>query len=198
MNSIENNNNEEQEIENENEKAKLRELNTKENYNKRINIKNRRKNSYKSFLLSFVIIFLFYLIFKFCLIKLNIIYNYNNKNLKISIEENNKITLKKNIINDGKNIRKNNNLTNNIENYLSNNNTNIINKKKIGLAFIYSTLYSNGIARFITLTANYFMKTGKYDICFITSKPNVKEYTYNSSIKRFIGENNLNKEYNKI
>ena len=190
MNSIENNNNEEQEIENENEKAKLRELNTKENYNKRINIKNRRKNSYKSFLLSFVIIFLFYLIFKFCLIKLNIIYNYNNKNLKISIEENNKITLKKNIINDGKNIRKNNNLTNNIENYLSNNNTNIINKKKIGLAFIYSTLYSNGIARFITLTANYFMKTGKYDICFITSKPNVKEYTYNSSIKRFIGENN--------
>ena len=70
---------------------------------------------------------------------------------------------------------------------------NITNKdsnKKIGLAFVYSTLFSNGIARFITLTANKLMETGNYDICFITGNPYHKEYTYNSSIKRFIAHNN--------
>ena len=34
------------------------------------------------------------------------------------------------------------------------------------------------------------MKTGKYDICFITSNPYNKDYSYNSSIKRFIAHNN--------
>ena len=72
----------------------------------------------------------------------------------------------------------------------NNNNINNITEKKIGLAFLYSTLYSNGIARFITLTSNYLMKTGKYDIYFITSKPYSKEYTYNKNIKRFIALDN--------
>ena len=63
--------------------------------------------------------------------------------------------------------------------------------KKIGLAFIYSSLFSNGIARFITVTANYFMKTGKYDIIFITGKPNRKEYSFDKRIKRYVGEDNF-------
>ena len=70
------------------------------------------------------------------------------------------------------------------------NSTNNILNKKIGLAFVYNTLYANGIARFITVTANNLIKTGKYDICFITSNPYGSEYIYNSSIKRFFLVNN--------
>ena len=43
-------------------------------------------------------------------------------------------------------------------------------KKKIGIAFIYSTLSANGIGRFITVTAKYLQRTGKYNIYFITGK----------------------------
>ena len=71
-------------------------------------------------------------------------------------------------------------------NYTINNET-----KKIGIAFVYSTIYSNGIARFMTVTANNLMKKGKYDIYFITGQKASKEYTYNSKIKRFIGYNNF-------
>ena len=83
-----------------------------------------------------------------------------------------------------------NNIINNTTNRLTNNIISNNPEKKIGLAFLYSSLFSNGITRFITVTANYLIKTGKYDICFITSKPYHKEFTYNSSIKRFIALNN--------
>ena len=63
-------------------------------------------------------------------------------------------------------------------------------KKKISLAFIYSSLYSNGIGRFITVTSKYLIKTGKYDICFITKEPYFKEFSYEPEIKRFIAYNN--------
>ena len=63
-------------------------------------------------------------------------------------------------------------------------------KKKISLAFIYSSLYSNGIGRFITVTSKYLIKTGKYDICFITKEPNPIEFSYEPEIKRFVGYNN--------
>ena len=62
--------------------------------------------------------------------------------------------------------------------------------KKIKIAFVYSTLFSNGIARFITVTANNLIKTGKYDIYLITGKPYHKEYSYDKRIKRFVGEDN--------
>ena len=62
--------------------------------------------------------------------------------------------------------------------------------KKIWLSFVYTSLYSNGIARFITLTSNYFIETGKYDIYFITKKPTNKEYPFNPKIKRFIAYDN--------
>ena len=83
---------------------------------------------------------------------------------------------------------------------ISSNNLNITYNKtinnddtnKIGIAFVYSNLFSNGVARFITLTAEYFLQTGKYDIYFITANPYHKEYNFSKKIKRFIGENNLN------
>ena len=64
-------------------------------------------------------------------------------------------------------------------------------KKKIGIAFPYYSLHANGIGRFITVTANNLMKTGKYDICFITEKPpSAGEFSYDPKIKRFVAYNN--------
>ena len=95
------------------------------------------------------------------------------------------------------------NLRKNISNKMSNasiindsvNQTNKISEKnktneKIGIAFIYSTLYSNGIARFITVTSKNLLKTGKYNIFFITGKPYYKEFSYEPEIKRYIAHNN--------
>ena len=64
-------------------------------------------------------------------------------------------------------------------------------KKKIKLAFNYYNLQANGIGRFIAVTANNLIKTGKYDICFITEKPpSSGEFAYDSRIKRFVSNNN--------
>ena len=68
--------------------------------------------------------------------------------------------------------------------------------KKIGLAFVYNIMHSNGIAKYIILLADYLMKTGKYDICFITSEPNPKDLKYNNTIKRFNAYNNYHKILN--
>ena len=65
-------------------------------------------------------------------------------------------------------------------------------KKKIGIAFLYYSLHANGIGRFITVTANNLIKTGKYDIYFITEKPpSPGEFQYDSRIKRFVAYNNF-------
>jgi glycosyltransferase involved in cell wall biosynthesis len=63
-------------------------------------------------------------------------------------------------------------------------------KRKLGVALIYSTLFSNGIARFLQVTGNYLAETGRYNVYFITGKPYHKEYKFHKDIKRFIGENN--------
>ena len=62
--------------------------------------------------------------------------------------------------------------------------------KKITLAFLYSTLSANGIGRVITVTAKYLIKTGKYNLIFITEKPYSREFSYDKSIKRFYCYNN--------
>ena len=67
-------------------------------------------------------------------------------------------------------------------------------KKKIKLAFNYYSLQANGIGRFIAVTANNLIKTGKYDIYFITEKPpTAGEFEYDSRIKRFVSNNNYTK-----
>ena len=63
-------------------------------------------------------------------------------------------------------------------------------KKKIGLAFIYSTLSANGIGRVITVTAKYLLPTGKYNLYFITGKRYKNEFSYDPKIKRFIAYDN--------
>ena len=61
--------------------------------------------------------------------------------------------------------------------------------RKIRIAFVYSTLYANGIARFITVAANYFVKTGRYDVFIITESSSKKEYKYDKRITRIISKN---------
>ena len=190
---------EEIEEENENERYRLSEIN-KIKYNKSSSNKEIGK---KYFWITILAIFILLFVLSatvFIIIKMIKRINNRKENLNkeifrilnISNPQNNiindanKITITNNIINITNNEIINNMFTNDTNN-ITNNNQN----KKIGLAFIYSTLYSNGIARFISLTANYLMKTGRYDISFIISKTYSKEYTYNSSIKRFTAEHNF-------
>ena len=60
---------------------------------------------------------------------------------------------------------------------------------KLKIAFVYSSLYANGIARFISVTANNFIKTGKYEIYVITEYKSGSDYYLDSDIKRIIAKN---------
>ena len=81
-------------------------------------------------------------------------------------------------------INRNNitNSTNSIEEY---------DKNKIGVAFIYHILHSNGVARVITLTADHLVKTGKYNVFLITGKPYERDFKYDNRIRRFVGHDNI-------
>lgn len=117
--------------------------------------------------------------------------SYNNESKEINLSYNNEMNetnnLSINIINETKqnNITAIINTTNFSEN-ISNNDIILYNntKKKISIAFVYSTLYANGIARFIAVTANYLIETGKYDIYIITGNPYSKDYKINNKIKK--------------
>ena len=169
MNSIgiKNKYQENEEIDNESEKSKLKGDNiikVIDNHNNLSN-KNNCLKYFKFLLVPIVMLILF--IFFFIII-------YKNKETKESIN-------KKEILNNS-----------NQPNIKGKEKNKLIekNNKKIGIAYVYSSLYANGVARFITVAANNLIKTGNYDISFITSNPYGREYTYNSSIKRFCIINN--------
>ena len=173
--------------------------------------KYKNSNSILNIILQSIIIILIIVLFFFVFIKAikrvnikSIKDNYNLRNNKNNINNNTFSELKLNnstisstiikdkkpsneIIDDIKNIKPLEETINTMTNNILEKNTS---KKKIGLAFLYSTLYSNGIARFITVTSKNLLKTGKYDICFITEKPYYKEFSYEPEIKRFIAYNN--------
>ena len=73
--------------------------------------------------------------------------------------------------------------------------TEVINKfefnttHKLKIAFIYVSLYANGIARFISVTANNFFKTGKYEIYVITEYKTASDYYLEDGIIRLIAKN---------
>ena len=192
MESVEVNENKEKEKENEqeneNEKTRLSEIDVIELYSNTKDGGNSNK-CYKMILVIIVTFFILSLFFFISLKTVNIFYEdrTNIDNLKLNLNqadntEDNKTKIDKQQI-------KNETTNNNSNNETSNSGHNNVNKK-IRLAFAYSTLYSNGIARFITVTANAFMETGKYDIYFITGKQTQKEYSYNPNIKRFITYDN--------
>ena len=171
----------------------------KEKDNKEIrnnNLKNKNKNSNTKntclIIISFIVIMLILIIL---LIYIRITSNlYLNKfgpkfNLRKSIS-NKALNNNSNILSNIPNVS----IIEDIKNIINNQTDEIINKnktkEKIGIAFIYSTLYSNGIARFITVTSKNLLKTGKYNIFFITGKPYYKEFSYEPEIKRYIAHNN--------
>ena len=172
---------EENNFEKENESVSLKTINQNDsNYNNdnnknslKINQKpkDKKKNIifYINIIISiffFVLIILIFILFFFKLSGKHDLTNANNKyNLRNDKLEN---------INDDKGINEGNNILN----------------RKIGIAFIYSTLYSNGIARFITVTSKNLLQTGRYNIFFITDKPYYKEFSYEPEIKRYIAHNN--------
>ena len=187
-----------QENDNENEKLKLKGIDIIEFYNNKKTEKNSNSNNCIKIIIAIIISIVILSLFFFISLKtVDIIYedssNLDNLKLRLSQNKNNtkdniNLGLDKPKI-EGQQII--NDITYNILNNKSKNNyTDDMNKnketKKIGLAFVYTSLYSNGIARFITLTSNYFIETGKYDIYFITKKPTNKEYPFNHKIKRFI------------
>ena len=173
----------------------LKEKDNKEIINNN-NLNNKNKNSdIKNtclIIISFVVIMLILIIL---LIYIRITSNlYLNKfgpkfNLRKSIS-NKALNNNSNILSNIPNIS----IIEDIKNIINNQTDEIINKnktkEKIGIAFIYSTLYSNGIARFITVTSKNLLKTGKYNIFFITGKPYYKEFSYEPEIKRYIAHNN--------
>ena len=71
------------------------------------------------------------------------------------------------------------------------NNTKIISEEKTNVAFIYPALTANGISRFMIVTGEYLLKTGKYNIYFFTKPKTKDEISYNQTIKRFDIYNNL-------
>ena len=80
-----------------------------------------------------------------------------------------------------------NNITTTIEETINKFVFNTTNKLKI--AFVYSTLYANGIARFISVTANNLIKTEKYEIYVVTNYKYAKDYKLDNRIKRIIAKN---------
>ena len=115
------------------------------------------------------------------------IFNNTHTNKNISLE-----SLPKNK-NENQKINNNNNITstnNNVVVNLNKKDIQIKERPKPGVAFIYHILHSNGVARVVALTADYLIKTGKYNVYLITGKSYSKDYKYDSRIKRFIGHEN--------
>ena len=210
-------NEEDDELDKENEKASLKHerKNDKNIYKKRkkIKIKNSSIITFTNICICIFLLFFIFIIFYLQLSisspnnpstlnkKLNLRKNIKNNTTIIKPSETFEIindTIEENfyfdninIIEDIKNIEippLYESINSMSEEFLEKNKT----KKKIGLAFPYYSLHANGIGRFITVTANNLMKTGKYDICFITEKPpSHGEFEYDSRIKRFVAYNNF-------
>ena len=197
-------------IEKANEKTSLKQLkqNDTSNYiqkrRKKINNKNNFIKNASLIIFFSVLFFLFIIIFWQVLgnnekndynpINKRIINNNNtfesiniNKNENYSKQKIKEIDDTFSIIEDVKNLD-----VKPIGDFINSMNDEILNttKKKIGIAFPYSTLSANGIGRFITVTAKYLQRTGKYNIYFITKKPYFREFSYDKEIKRFIAYNN--------
>ena len=158
---------------------------------------SHRESKYNKIIIFSLIIIIVILCVGFVFFKLIGLKNEDKDNKEIINTPDNKVG-NLNTTFQQKNIINNTNMQNaanpNIVNQNQNGNKVYNNpNKKIGLAFVYSTMHSNGIAKSIALLANYLIKTGRYDICFISSKPNPKDYAYNKAIKRFDAYNNFSK-----
>ena len=184
--------------------------------NKKIKIFNQIKTFFNSFDIFFLVIVL--LIIYFCISSfISSLREYNN------IEQEEKIFAKINQsdLSEINSSQKQGNLKKNIDLIKLENNTNAKNESneqkqfineeknkfifnstnKLKIAFVYKSLYANGIARFVSVTANNFIKTGKYEIYVITEFKSPKDYKLDNRINRLIAKNrtiikNLTKNLN--
>ena len=123
----------------------------------------------------------------------------NNITINNNLKENNDTKINKDI-NINNNAKNNININVAIKDDIKiNNDTTEKENNRIAIAFMYKILYANGIARFITLTADYLIETGKYDIYIITEKSTSFDYKFNSKIKRlfFYGNHTLLANFTK-
>ena len=158
------------EQENENYPLKKMDIIDSPNDKKENNNEIKNKNYLKILYIVIFLIFFFFLI-QFILKDSDDIYDdYENA----IYEHQNKINLR---INSSK-------INNNKINESTNN-------KKINIAFIYSSLSGNGIARFMVVTADCLLKTGKYNVFFFTKPKTNKELYYNENIIRIYAYNNF-------
>ena len=72
---------------------------------------------------------------------------------------------------------------------LEKNNESKVDTNKKGIGFLYSSLFGNGIGRFMIVTGNYFVKKG-YNVYFLTKPPYAKDFKYDEKIKRIYAFNN--------
>ena len=81
----------------------------------------------------------------------------------------------------------------NDSNILNNNNenNNINNDGKITVAFLYSSMGGNGISRFMQVTGDNFILSGKFNVIFITKAKQKNELNYNKKIKRYYCSQNF-------
>ena len=111
--------------------------------------------------------------------------NETNKN---KIDNTNKIKY----MNETKNINNiNSNLINTNKISVVNKSDNNITKKKknLTIGILYSIIFGNGIARFMIVTGEYFIRKG-YDVYFLTKPPFKEDFEYNKKIKRVYAYNN--------
>ena len=57
--------------------------------------------------------------------------------------------------------------------------------RKINVGFFYTSISGNGISRFMQVTGDNFIKSGEYNVIFITKSKQKKELNINPKIKRF-------------
>ena len=163
--------------------------------NNNINKKRRKKRVFKNFtknksLFRFSLFFIILILLILGFVIFLAIYSLKNENSNKIEEDINNVD----VIKEEENIKEKDeinitlsNITNKIEETINKFVFNSTNKLKI--AFVYSTLYANGIARFISVTANNLIKTEKYEIYVVTKYKYGKDYKLDNRIKRIIAKN---------
>ena len=159
---------------------------------KKVNILKESKNIFIRICNIFIII-LTLLILAYCITLF--ILSLKNNNINQVLENINDVDVAK--VEDNLNDKNDINITNNmtIENNISSQIEETISKfefnstHKLKIAFIYPSLYANGIARFISVTANNFIKTDKYEIYVVTNYKYKKDFFLDKRIHHLIAKN---------
>jgi len=195
MENSEENSDSQKQYENEEEPLKLSTMDFIYNISNRKR-KNKEKLQNKCLKINMIHILvwvLLVLIFFITIIYIILLLNSPNFDIDLDIDEyqnQNKSQSINSIINKANTY---NNLTPNIiNNTIKINESNKIDlpKRNLSVGFLYSCLLGNGIARFMVVTGDYFIKKG-YNVYFITKPPHPKDFKHNEKIKRIPAYNNI-------